>query len=58
MPDDIQAPWVGLCEEDYDEACGYTYDEGYADYQSEQADIQWELEQEAAAYDELQEEQK
>ena len=39
------APWIGLCEEEYKERCD-TYDEDYEDYLSAKADDDYKREQE------------
>lgn len=41
------APWIGLCREDYETRCNPYYDsESRADYEAEEADRRWEEEQE------------
>lgn len=46
MKDNIQAPWVGIPPEEYEERCNpYSHWEEQADWEAEEADRRWKEEQ-------------
>lgn len=49
MYDIPDAPWIGLCREDYEDKYKL-YDEGYEDYLAEEADRRWDEGQEEALW--------
>lgn len=52
--DNIQAPWIGLCGEEYEEELDCLFNSDYDDYLSQKADELWSLEQDEIALEELQ----
>ncbi len=52
--ENIQASWIGLCAEEYEETLGCLCNSDYDDYLSQKADESWSLEQDEIALEELQ----